>query len=151
MQKAPIWSRKKLAQCSEVSRIKVSVPLASSSRRSRSKPPKMRSFCGGGAASVHAVMPGAWLVAQAKLIGILVSANGPEVIGLRHLGQQRERPQQQTVDPHRIKLIDIHVDQRAALVLGQIIGLREGRGRSEIGLAARRLAIDVADQLLQGV
>src|ERR1700686_3409037 len=106
MQKALIWSRKKWAQCPEVSRTSTCVPLASSPRRSRSKPPWMRSLCAGGAALAHAVMPGAWLTAQAKLMGILFSANGFEVIGFRHLVQEREGPQQQSMHPKGIELLD---------------------------------------------
>src|SRR5580704_2987024 len=116
MQKAPIWSRKKFAQCSEVSRTRTSVPLASSSPRRRSKPAWIRSFWAAGAALAQAVMPGAWLTAQAKLIGILFSANRLEVIGFRHLVQERERPQQQAMHSHGVELPDIPADQRGALV-----------------------------------
>src|SRR5215472_2018267 len=118
--------------------ISVSAPLASSSCLRRSKPPWMRSFCAGGAALAQAVMPGAWLTAQAKLIGILFSANGIEVIGLRHLVQQRERSQQQAMHPHGIEPPHVHVDQGRALVRREIVAVREPRSRLEIRVPAGR-------------
>src|ERR1700730_15602618 len=131
--------------------IRTSVPLASSSPRSRAKPAWMRSFCGGDAASAQAVIPGAWLTAQAKLIGILFSANGLEVIGFRHVVQERERPQQQAVHPHGVELPDILGGERRALVRREVVGGGESLRRLEIGLAAGGAAVDVPDRFLQGV
>jgi hypothetical protein len=67
-------------------------------------------------------MPGGWLTAHAYLIGILFSANGLEVIGFRHLVQERERPQQQAMYPQGVELPDVHAGERRALVLDQVAG-----------------------------
>src|ERR1700684_567225 len=96
----------------------------------------MRSFCSGGAALAQAVMPGAWLTAQAKLMGILFSANGSEVIGFVHLVQERELAQQQPMHPHGVELPDVLAGDRGALIGRQVVALRECLARLEKRLAA---------------
>jgi hypothetical protein len=60
-----------------------------------------------GAASGHAVIPGAWLAAQAKTIPISLSPNGPKIIDFRHLVDDRERAQDQPVNAHPVQARDI--------------------------------------------
>ena len=53
--------------------------------------------------------------------------------------------------PHGVELSDIHADERGALLGAQVVAGRKSLGLLEIGVAAGRLAVDVPDQLLQGV
>src|SRR5215218_7391903 len=111
----------------------------------------MRSFCSAGAASDQAVMPGAWLVAQAKLIGISFSSDGFQVVRLRHLVQDSEGPQQQRMYAECIETADVKAQQRFALAVRQFIAFRKLCRRREEGIAAIRLSVHITDQFLQRV
>src|SRR3981189_2706735 len=97
-------------------------------------------------------MPGTWLPAAANGIGMsLFSSDRLEVIGLGDLVQDCERAQQQAVNAHAVGRAHVELQHRGALGKSEIVAFSELRRRLEIGLAALRPAVDVADKLLQRI
>jgi hypothetical protein len=53
--------------------------------------------------------------------------------------------------PHGVERPDVPAGERRALVVREVVALREILGRLEKGVAAGGLAVDVPNQLLQSV
>src|SRR3979490_597591 len=97
-------------------------------------------------------MPGMGLTEAANVIGMsLFSSARLEVMGLGALVKDGERARRQAVDANAVERAHGELQQRVALGKSEIVAFSELRRRLEIGLAALRPAVDVADKLLQRI